>query len=140
MHWWRRIIALCLALRSYRWARCARTAGHRGDPAERQGGRRDPERGTDDCREVAQSDASGGDGDAMLFVKGNLRAALILAREEGMCDGQDPTVVMNTCSEVQLDATVQLEIEVCAKGSTALRIVLDKGNATRVIAPTLDWP
>jgi hypothetical protein len=76
----------------------------------------------------------------MLFAKGNLRAALTLAREEGMLDGQDPTVVMNKCSEVQLDAAVQLEIEVCARGEVALRIALDKESATRVITPALAWP
>ncbi len=78
----------------------------------------------------------------MLFNKrtGTLRAALTLAREEGMCDGQDPLAMMTTCSEVQLDASVQLEIEVCARGRTELRIALDKGEATRVITPVLDWP
>ena len=76
----------------------------------------------------------------MLFARGNLRTALILAREEGILDGQDPTVVMNKCSEVQLDAAVQLEIEVCARGNTALRIALEKDNATRVITPVSAWP
>ena len=69
----------------------------------------------------------------MLFAKGNLRTTLTLAREEGMCDGQDHTVVMNKCSEVQLDATVQLEIEVCARGSSVLRIALDKDDARRPV-------
>ncbi len=76
----------------------------------------------------------------MLFARGNLRAALTLAREEGMLDGQDPTVVMNACSEVQLDAMVELSIEVCARGNTVLRIALEKENATRVITPVSAWP
>jgi hypothetical protein len=57
-----------------------------------------------------------------------------------MCDGQDPLVMMTRCSEEQLDASVQLEIEVCARGKQALRIVLDKGNATRIVTPALEWP
>ncbi len=35
---------------------------------------------------------------------------------------------------------MQLEIEVCAKGTTALRIALDKDDATRVIVPVSAWP
>ncbi len=57
-----------------------------------------------------------------------------------MLDGQDPTVVMNKCSEVQLDATVELSIEVCARGNTVLRIALEKESATRVITPVNAWP
>jgi hypothetical protein len=77
----------------------------------------------------------------MLFMRaGTLRAALTLAREEGMLDGQDPTVVMNKCSEVQLDATVELALELCARGSSALSIALSKDDARRVIVPTLEWP
>jgi hypothetical protein len=35
---------------------------------------------------------------------------------------------------------VQIEIEVCAWGSNALQVALDKDNATRVIVPTFEWP
>ena len=75
----------------------------------------------------------------MLFAKGNLRAALTLAREEDMVDGQDPTIVMNQCSEVQLDASVQLEVELCTQGREPLPLVLDE-RSTRIITPTLAWP
>jgi hypothetical protein len=75
----------------------------------------------------------------MLFAKGNLRAALTMAREEGMLDGQDPMIVMNRCSEVQLDAPVQLEIEICAQGRDALRLSLDE-LSTRRIEPAQAWP
>jgi hypothetical protein len=75
----------------------------------------------------------------VLFAKGNLRAALTMAHEEDMVDGQDPLLVMNRCSEVQLDAPVQLEIELCVQGREPLRLLLDE-LSTRRIEPALAWP
>jgi hypothetical protein len=75
----------------------------------------------------------------VLFAKGNLRAALTLAREEDMVDGQDPTIVMNGCSEVQLEAPVQLEVELCVQGREPLRLLLDECS-TRILTPALAWP
>jgi hypothetical protein len=76
-----------------------------------------------------------------MFLKaGTLRAALALAREERMLDGQDPTAVLKRCSNAQLDATVQLEIELCVRGRSALRVEQHNPRIILVTAPKQDWP
>jgi phage replication-related protein YjqB (UPF0714/DUF867 family) len=73
----------------------------------------------------------------MFFAKGNLRAALTMAHEEGMLDGQNPMIVMNHCSKAQLEAPVQLEI--CTQGRDALRLSRDE-LSTRRIEPVQALP
>ena len=76
-----------------------------------------------------------------MFMKtGTLRAALGLARDEKMLDGQDPMVVMNGSSEAQLDATVQLEIEVRLRGNSTLPMEQPVKQTALLALPQQDWP
>jgi hypothetical protein len=75
-----------------------------------------------------------------VFLKtGTLRAAVGLARDEKMVDGQDPFVVMKRCSGAQLDAQVAIDIEVRG-GKGALQVECEAMCATRVAEPVGEWP
>jgi hypothetical protein len=84
----------------------------------------------------------------MLFVKsGTLREALGLVRDEKMLDGQDPLVVMNGCSEAQMNAPVLIEIEMRhgkhAPGTQEMQAVTqgDGSTATLEIDASMEvWP
>ena len=76
-----------------------------------------------------------------MFVKaGTLRAALGLARDEKMLDGQDPFVIMNSATEAQLDAAVQLEIEVRVPGRSAVPMEHSVKQGPLLALPQHDWP
>jgi hypothetical protein len=75
-----------------------------------------------------------------VFLKtGTLRAAIAVARDEKMVDGQDPIVVMNRCSEVQLDMQVAIDIEVRG-GKGTLQVERDATCATREASLVEEWP
>ena len=76
-----------------------------------------------------------------MFLKtGTLRVALGLARDEKMLDGQDPLGIMNGASEAQLDAAVQLEIEVRVPGCSPLPVEHTVKQGPLLDHPQRDWP
>jgi hypothetical protein len=70
---------------------------------------------------------------------GTMRAALGLARDEQMVDGQDPMVVMNRCSLAQLNAAVHIDIEVRG-GKRARPLEREATCAICVAEPVEAWP
>lgn len=74
---------------------------------------------------------------------GTLRAALAIALEEKMLDGQDPGTLLEHCTRVCLDATVLLEVELRVRATSSCSwIETGAGQAQqrRIISPATEWP
>ena len=74
---------------------------------------------------------------------GTLRAALAIALEEKMLDGQDPAILLQHCTRTCLDATVLLEVELRVRATSACSWVetgTGQAQQRRIVSPTTDWP